>query len=993
MKRAITLFIILFLGCSISAQDLTPSDLIILCGKKNLEQIDQFLNTKMWVYYDSQKTNESEQTVTYSYKKNSYSDKAQGWITIRLYDNLPALISYNFFNDKSYKSFKSGLNASGFASYKNEIGDNSVQIDYKNNGFFLQIEQTKSGYNTSYLCTLLKKGCHYDSENGEKKRETEDGGYEKYTLKDGKLEGFYRIYDSENRIQEEYTTKNGKAEGIYQQYDKNGKLAGTAIFKNGQLDGQYKKYYSNGVLKSVMDYSQGVADGKFFFYSNQGKLLAQGVFCNGNRTEWILYEDDGLTMKYREITKSKENRYALCRKKGLTSQTLIEFQEFSDNGAGSVFSCFIDTSSHGKTGRNTSLRIEDTCHMLRLSHGTIKENQRQGWWTLHNEKTGKLLLSAYYKNNKQQGSTNFYDDNGDLLAEIHYINGIKQGPCKLKTTDGKGWITGNYKNDKKDGIWSQESEGYTLEQNWENGVLNGKTTITNGKGIIIASIGYKDNKLDGTTILFNSVGKKTFELHYANGTINEVIDLRNDCYSITYSKIKEHSFTATYSSNDTTTSVTFRCDKKIFGNNYWDEQKLSNYIDSVWITNSSIIPNGDYSFKTSKSKFSSDAYGTISDGRKTGNWKYIFKKQNICLSVNYGLYSESYRTLDGLSYSGEFRYEEPENNFYELRQIKNGECLEKKTRRYYLDSDKRMRGEIEKADYFPIVAHNHQIIIPCFPDMINLAEKNQRSNVKNIPMPSFAANEYFLQDTKTDSLFKTGEPTFFKKEEKNNNEYYLNKYKEFIKNEMPEIILDDYYSLEHGFWSLVYLDDDSIPELYINCGMGGFDIKDDLLYINEGKVYRKKIDYLDEYLERRSLMLHTWGDGGDGSTEIFFFYKGVFYPVLSIFSEMINPSEYAYSLNGTTIDENEADKILKNAFYDKGEWSKPKENSLARTLNIHNAAQQICNCGDVIKCVNIVINQNFIQYTNDADFRSAVETEAEKCIANKIKDKTVENSK
>ncbi len=65
----------------------------------------------------------------------------------------------------------------------------------------------------------------------------------------------------------------------------------------------------------------------------------------------------------------------------------------------------------------------------------------------------------------------------------------------------------------------------------------------------------------------------------------------------------------------------------------------------------------------------------------------------------------------------------------------------------------------------------------------------------------------------------------------------------------------------------------------------------------------------------------------------------------------------------------------------------------ARAQAIHDAAQQICNCGDVLNCVNTVIDQSFAQYANDADFKAAVKAEAEKCIANKVKDKAVEKGK
>ena len=68
-------------------------------------------------------------------------------------------------------------------------------------------------------------------------------------------------------------------------------------------------------------------------------------------------------------------------------------------------------------------------------------------------------------------------------------------------------------------------------------------------------------------------------------------------------------------------------------------------------------------------------------------------------------------------------------------------------------------------------------------------------------------------------------------------------------------------------------------------------------------------------------------------------------------------------------------------------------NNDARQAAIMDAAQQICNCGDVLNCVNTVIDQSFAQYANDEEFNAAVKAEAEKCIANKVKDAAVDKTK
>lgn len=65
----------------------------------------------------------------------------------------------------------------------------------------------------------------------------------------------------------------------------------------------------------------------------------------------------------------------------------------------------------------------------------------------------------------------------------------------------------------------------------------------------------------------------------------------------------------------------------------------------------------------------------------------------------------------------------------------------------------------------------------------------------------------------------------------------------------------------------------------------------------------------------------------------------------------------------------------------------------ARQQAIMDAAQQICNCGDIVKCVNTVIDQSFAQYAQDDEFKAAVKAEAQKCIAEKAKQKGLEEGK
>ncbi len=117
---------------------------------------------------------------------------------------------------------------------------------------------------------------------------------------------------------------------------------------------------------------------------------------------------------------------------------------------------------------------------------------------------------------------------------------------------------------------------------------------------------------------------------------------------------------------------------------------------------------------------------------------------------------------------------------------------------------------------------------------------------------------------------------------------------------------------------------------------------------------------------------------------------------LFLSSAMICAAMVACSGNADKADSQKADsQAVENVEPEANvqEQAAPAVDENARQNAIMDAAQQICNCGDIVNCVNTVIDQSFEQYKNDSDFKAAVKKEAEKCIANKVKDKAVEKGK
>jgi antitoxin component YwqK of YwqJK toxin-antitoxin module len=73
-------------------------------------------------------------------------------------------------------------------------------------------------------------------------------------------------------------------------------------------------------------------------------------------------------------------------------------------------------------------------------------------------KSGKITEILNYKNGKLNGSIKRFADNGVLLDDINYVNGKLNGLAKYYNLKGKLIYTGNYENDEKVGKWQYFSD-------------------------------------------------------------------------------------------------------------------------------------------------------------------------------------------------------------------------------------------------------------------------------------------------------------------------------------------------------------------------------------------------------------------------------------------------------------------------------------------------------------------------------------------------------
>jgi antitoxin component YwqK of YwqJK toxin-antitoxin module len=305
MKRIVTYFILTILCCSsIYGQKLTLTDLTTLCGKKNWEDVNQTLLAKKWTYYDSEKGNTYKyNTITWSFNKDYYSEKAQAWFYLYTYEGYPNKISYSVFNKESYSIIQNSIASAGFKLINSEIENNEIISTYSNANYTLKVsteKRDKSDYSweskslTAYNFTLIKKAGIYDPDNG-KKTDYYYGDVVKaeYTLLNGKINGQVKTYHYNGKIKLIGNYTNGEKNGLFKEYDDSGNLETEYSMSNGELNGVLKTYYSNGKLRRSGNYLKGEEHGSFVEYDEYGTKEAEYVMANGMKNGVLKVYEDG----------------------------------------------------------------------------------------------------------------------------------------------------------------------------------------------------------------------------------------------------------------------------------------------------------------------------------------------------------------------------------------------------------------------------------------------------------------------------------------------------------------------------------------------------------------------------------------------------------------------------------------------------------------------------------------------------------------------------
>lgn len=179
---------------------------------------------------------------------------------------------------------------------------------------------------------------------------------------------------------------------------------------------------------------------------------------------------------------------------------------------------------HWKAGKQNGVFQMYTEDGVLIDNANFKDGERDGVTEQFYNDTGKLRVSANYKNGVLEGEFKAYYPNGNLQGEVNYINGEMNGDFKEYHENKKIRLSGSYKNSLQEGEWKSYLEDGTLESivNYKDGELHGLKEDYYKNGNVWTRQEFKNNDLDGVYEVYYENGNPQLKAKIKNGqTIEE----------------------------------------------------------------------------------------------------------------------------------------------------------------------------------------------------------------------------------------------------------------------------------------------------------------------------------------------------------------------------------------------------------------------------------------------------------------------------------------
>lgn len=154
---------------------------------------------------------------------------------------------------------------------------------------------------------------------------------------------------------------------------------------------------------------------------------------------------------------------------------------------------------------------------------TDSQGRRQGKWVDFHD-NGKIRYTGEFKNNEPIGEFLYYSEEGTLVAKNNYLKKSNITETEMYAANGKVIAKGKYINKKKHDKWeyfSEENGALILTENYENGIIVGKSVAYSSvTQIVLEEIEYSNGMKNGICNRYYDNGRIMERATYQNDKLN-----------------------------------------------------------------------------------------------------------------------------------------------------------------------------------------------------------------------------------------------------------------------------------------------------------------------------------------------------------------------------------------------------------------------------------------------------------------------------------------
>ncbi len=314
--------------------------------------------------------------------------------------------------------------------------------------------------------------------------------YRKYLYKDAMFDGLNQEFYATGQLKLRVLYKDKKKHGSYEEWFEDGRQAVSILFDNGLKSGMSTTWHPNGQKASSGMFRKGNPEGLFQEWFENGSLSSErnfiitkeGSCLDGDVSIW---HPDGTLAEISHFSAGvpvKEHLIYYPRQEGCQDNQLSRSMHYSNGKPDGECSSFYPNG---------------------MTHALI--NYRSG--VLH----GKKAL---------------WDQNGTLIEEAHYVDGLLEGSSFLRKGDGKE-VVSHYKNNRLHGDMQvfyprQESleKVIALQATYVDGLAEGDMVEFSPKGSKQSVTPYKKGEKEGVMLLFSDRGKVAVSVEFHKDKLN-----------------------------------------------------------------------------------------------------------------------------------------------------------------------------------------------------------------------------------------------------------------------------------------------------------------------------------------------------------------------------------------------------------------------------------------------------------------------------------------